>query len=81
MLATDSPAVETRPGDSIPEYNGNRTGDGVILEKVELTLRTRNGHLVSTKHHQYTGTSDIGIENANQVFPASQCRTQYSCDR
>ena len=76
MLATDSPAVETRPGNSIPEYNGKRAGDGVILEKVEPTLRTRNGHLVSTKHHRYTGTSDISIENANQVFPASQYRSQ-----
>ncbi len=47
MLATDSLAVDTRPGDSIPEDNGKRAGDGVILEKVEPTFEASRDRIVA----------------------------------
>lgn len=47
MAATDSPAIDTRPSDSIPEYNGKRAGDGVIPEKVEPSFEPSRDRILA----------------------------------
>ena len=40
------------------------------------SIKAANKILVQSLEMRLPGTSDISIENANQVFPASQCRSQ-----
>ena len=47
MAAIDSPAIDTRPSDSIPGYKGKRAGDGVILEKVEPSFESSRDRILA----------------------------------